>query len=233
MYCTVDSRQGGFAWVGEERDTHSLFAKLCINKHREIQKRNTIPFVQWAPCYRGWNLPAGKGLSILNSPTSHAQKTSGWMKGTFFQQGKMTSRPRERRETLAQSVKVIRTSTHVKPVLSASHTSDHSSLISKTSATQPKSVLVWILVLRTAWSRHRWLMLVVKSQTLFHTQHLHPDFLGSKCKVCLDSKTVTLTTFLSNSYQTLLNQMWVWAWPAPHDPQARSLLLNLPVYYKN
>lgn len=43
----------------------------------------------------------------------------------------MTSKPKERRGTLAESVKVIRTSTHVKPVVSASYTSDHSPLTSK------------------------------------------------------------------------------------------------------
>lgn len=50
---------------------------------------------------------------------------------TLFQQGKMTSRPRERRGTLAQSVKVIRTSRHVKPVVLASYTSDHLPFMSK------------------------------------------------------------------------------------------------------
>lgn len=74
-----------------------------------LQNRNTTPFVRGSsdiPNTRLHDVFVGQGLSIQTTPISHTHKAADLMKGAFFRQGKTTSRPRERRVTLAGSTEV-------------------------------------------------------------------------------------------------------------------------------
>lgn len=151
MYCTVDSRQGGFAWGGEEGDTHSLFAKLSTNKHHKIQNRNTIPFVQYPHPTEDVTYLQGRHCLSSPAPFHMLRRHQVWRleERNIFPTWKNDYQAKGEKGNTGR--------------ICEGH---HSLLMSKkSSSTTQVSPGVDLGPERTAWSRHGWQRLVDIPQT--------------------------------------------------------------------
>lgn len=150
MYCTVDSRQGGFAWGGR-RERHPQL--VCKALHQQTprdteEKHNSLCAV--SPMLQRMEPACREGTVYPQQPHFTCSEDIRLDERNVFPTRKNDQQAKRKKGntgTICEGHQDLNTCKACS--FSISHIRPFFTHIKK-SATQPKSVLVWILVLRTA-----------------------------------------------------------------------------------